>query len=135
MKTLNKQSTATFNKLVELAKANDGHVKIDNTNGFFMPVCVEIIEESENLVKVSVAHYYEQNGDLMADPEMCFAVRNDKLGCMVIPYYSKQDGLGIERESVVFDGAEFKGIRLKMQADHTSFANMWMKNIKNQQKI
>lgn len=135
MKILNKTATITFNKLVELAKANDGHIKIDNTKGFFMPVVVEVIEESENLVKVSIAHYYEQNGDLMADPEMCFALRNDKLGCMVMPYYCKQDGLGIERESIIFDGETFKGIRLKMQADHTAFANMWMRNIKSQQKI
>jgi len=135
MKILNKQSTVTFNKLVELAKANQGHIKVDNAKGDFMPVSVEIIEETESLVKVSVAHYYEQNGDLMADPEMCFAVKNDKLGCMVIPYYFKQDNLGIERESVIFEGSEFKGIRLKMQADHTVFANMWMKNIKCQQKI
>lgn len=135
MKILNKQSTATFNNLVELAKANEGHIKIDNTKGFFMPVCVELIEESENLIKVSVAHYYEQNGDLMADPEMCFAVKNDKLGCMVIPYYYKQDGLGIERESVKMENGEFKGYYPKMQADQTAFANMWMKNIKDQQKI
>ena len=134
MKILNKTATATFNKLVELAKANNGYIKIENTKGY-MPVSVEIIEDSENLVKVSVAHYYEQNGDLMADPEMCFAVRNDKLGCMVIPYYYKQDGLGIERESVIFEGSEFKGIRMKMQADHAYFANIWMKNIKAQQKI
>lgn len=134
MKILNKTATATFNKLVELAKANNGHIKIENTKGY-MPVSVEIIEDSENLVKVSVAHYFEQNGDLMADPEMCFAVRNDKLGCMVIPYYYKTDRLGIGRESVIFEGSKIKGIYSKMQDDQCYFANMWMKNIKAQQKI
>lgn len=135
MKILNKTATSTFNRLVEMAKANEGHIKIDNAKGDFMPVCVEIIEETNSLVKVSVAHYYEQNGDLMADPEMCFAVRNDSLGTIVIPYYYKQDGLGIERESIVFDGDKFKGFYQRIQADQASFANMWMKNIKLQQKI
>lgn len=135
MKTLNKQSTATFVKLLEMAKANEGHIKIDNTKGFFMPVCVEIIEETENLVKVSVAHYYEQNGDLMADPEMCFEAFSQKDNFFVMPYYFKQDSLGIEQQSIVYKDKKIHSVYPRMQSNHASFANMWMKNIKNQQKI
>lgn len=135
MKILNKQSTAILNKLFDLAKANKGNIKLDNSKGDFMPLVVEILEEVENRAKVSLAHYYEQNGDLMADPEMCFLIKKDKLGCMVVPYYYKQDNLGIERESVRFENGECKGYYPKMQADQTQFANIWMKNIKCQQKI
>lgn len=135
MKTLNQTTTATFNKLVELAKANEGHIKIDNAKGDFMPVSVEILESNEKQSLVSIAHYYEQCGDLMADPEMCFLLKNDSLGCMVVPYYFKQDNLGIERESVKIENGEFKGYYPKMQADQTVFANMWLKNIKLQQNI
>ena len=44
--------------------------KIDNTGGAFMPVHVECISETAHGVMYSVAHYYEAQGDLVADPEM-----------------------------------------------------------------
>jgi hypothetical protein len=42
----------------------------------FDRLCVEHIgpAPTEGLELVSVAHYFEQNGDLMADPEMTFEV-------------------------------------------------------------
>ncbi len=45
----------------------------------FMDVIVERLEHLDNSrnnpgVAFSMAHYYEQNGDLMADPEMTFIV-------------------------------------------------------------
>ena len=98
-----------------------------------MPVSVEQIFENEKYRIFSVAHYYEQNGDLMADPEMCFI--NLKAVGSYLPSYFKQDGIGLEQDSIVMENGEIKGYRAKMQADHTSFANMWLRNIKNQQNI
>ncbi len=131
MRTLNKQSTQTMNKMVEMLE--DGYIKIDNTGASFMPVSVEQIFESEKYRIFSVAHYYEQNGDLMADPEMCFI--NLKAVGTYLPSYFKQAGLGMEQESIIMENGEIKGYRAKMQADHTSFANMWLRNIKNQQNL
>lgn len=51
---------------------DEGHRRIDNTNGVFMPVVVERIGSN----RFSVAHYYEQNGDLVPDPDLEF-VTND----------------------------------------------------------
>lgn len=134
MKILNKQSTAIFAKLLKMAKENEGHIKIENTKSY-MPVCVEVIEEVEGLVKVSIAHYYEQNGDLMADPEMCFAVISSTDNMTVVPYSYRSSGLGFGRESVIFEGSKVTGVNLSMQSDQSYFANIWMKNIKAQQKI
>lgn len=131
MKALNKAATATMNKMVSMMK--DGYVKIDNTGGSCMSVSVEQIFENENYRIFSVAHYYEQNGDLMADPEMCFI--NLKAVGSFLPSYFKQDNIGIEQESIVIENGEIKGYRAKLQADHTSFANMWLRNIKNQQNL
>ena len=39
--------------------------KIDNSNGLFMPVYVEALGSN----RFSVAHYYTQNGDMVADPD------------------------------------------------------------------
>ena len=132
MKTLNQTSTATLNKMISMME--DGYIKIDNTNSSFMPVSVEEILNNEKYRIVSVAHYFDQNGDLMADPEMCFIYI--KAVDSYMPSYFKQDGfLGREQESVLFEDGIIKGIRTKMQADHTSFANMWLRNIKNQQNL
>ncbi len=47
-------------------------LKIDNPP--YMPLVIEAMDESGpcGLPALSVAHYGEQNGDLMRDPEMCF---------------------------------------------------------------
>lgn len=131
MKKLNKKSTQTMNKMVEMLE--DGYVKIDNCNSAFMPVSVEQIFDNDRYRILSVAHYYEQNGDLMADPEMCF-IYSKTLG-LYFPSYYKQDWQGLEQESVLMEGDEIKGYRAKMQADHTEFANMWLGNIRNQQNL
>ena len=131
MKKLNKKSTQTMNKMVEMLE--EGYVKIDKCNSAFMPVSIEKIFESNRYKIFSVAHYFEQYGDLMAAPEMCF-IYSKTLG-LYFPSYYKQDNLGIEQESVLMEGDEIKGYRVKMQADHTQFANMWLGNIRNQQNL
>lgn len=131
MKALNKTATATLNKMLSLLE--NGYVKIDNTNASFMPVSVEIIFESEKYKQISIAHYYEQEGDLMADPEMVF-IYSKALDEFYASYF-KQDNLGIEEDSIIMEHGEIKGYRAKMQADHATFANMWLKNIKHQQNL
>src|SRR5690349_5579060 len=49
------------------------HVRLECKG--FMPLVVEAIGPGpRGLPMVSVAHYYEQNGDLMKDPDMVFEV-------------------------------------------------------------
>lgn len=131
MKKLNLASTALLNKMVSLMK--DGYIKIDNTNGSFMPVSVEQIFESDKYKIFSVAHYFEQNGDLMADPEMCFI--QIKTSGDYFPSYYKQDSIGMEQESIIMAGGVIKGVRIIQQLEHSVFANMWLKNIKDQQNL
>ena len=131
MNQLNIESTKIMNKMVKMAE--DGYVKIDNSDGTFMPVILEVIFEDERMRIISLAHYYLQEGDLMADPEMCF-VYNKGQG-VYCPSYFKQDGIGMEEESIIFDRGEITSVNLMMQKEHTIFANMWLKNIKYQQNL
>jgi len=111
----------------------DGYIKI-NTGNSFMPVSVEAIFDNEKYLIVSVAHYYEQNSDLMADPEMLFIYV--KAMNTYIPSYFKQDGfMGSEQESVIIENGEITGYRAKLQAEHNAFANTWLRNIKQQQNL
>lgn len=131
MKQLNLVSTKTMNKLVGMV--NDGYIKIDNTDGAFMSVSVEIIFEDSKFRIISLAHYFLQNGDLMADPEMCFLF--NKIQGVYFPFYYKQDTMGVEEESVEMVDGEIKRLNLALQKEHTRFANMWLRNIKYQQSL
>jgi len=131
MKAINKTATATMNKMVSMME--DGYIKIDNTDDSFMPVSVEQIFENDKFKQISIAHYYEQNGDLLADPEMILIF--EKASGLFIPSYFKQDNLGVEQESVIMNLGEIVGVRTKMQVDHAIFANLWLRNIKQQQNL
>ena len=138
MKYLNKANTATFLKLIEGLDFNKtSHRKIEN--GAWMPLSIEIIEQCPNGSKVvMLCHYREQNGDLMADPEMNFLVLQNVMGTFVCPIYYRNDYLPFERlreqRSVTGNDVNYSNYRFnpRMQADHTSFANTWLKNIKDQ---
>ena len=136
MKALNTKATEIFLKLIGLTDNEDGYVKIQN-NESFMPVSVEklhtcAIFDTEG-VFYSIAHYGEQNGDLMADPEMIFiSVPKHK---KVFPTYFKNAYLEIERESLFLDVNGVWQIWKQEQEGEAEFANQWMLNIQDQQKL
>ena len=78
MKCLNKRAEAIFRKLIEgLVKPGD-HRKVDNTNGSFM--AGEYRNDgrvSHETMRVSLAHYHLQSGDVMGDPDVEFLVGAD----------------------------------------------------------
>jgi hypothetical protein len=131
VKRLNKRATGIFNKLIEgLTKVGD-HKKIDNSDSAFMPVCVEVVDETKIGLIVSVAHYYEQNGDLMRDPECTFLV----CGNEVFPLTFRQDNLGIDRVSAAVQEDGHVVLYPRPQRDITRFCNQWMCNINEQQQL
>lgn len=118
------------------------HLKIVNEP--FIPLTIERIGEGiitpfGSGVQYSLCHYYEQNGDLMQDPEMCFVVTatvntvNEALGDVkIIPYLFQQANLAIYQESIIIEDNRLAKVIRRMQADHTRFANQWLANIKGQ---
>ena len=131
MKMLNKKATGIFNIILGLLGEND-YIKIDNTNGAFMPLSVERLYKVDgDRDVISLAHYFEQNGDLVQDPEMLFVVVNEE---MIMPI-SIQHAFGRVNEGVVFENNKMTGVYVKAQKDMTVFAGMWLNNIKNQQGL
>ena len=149
MKHISQAARKVIDKLVENlsepgdAKTFDAHNYTEKWNGGIMAVHVENIGNipsngTGNLY--SITHYYKQNGDMMRDPEMifwCGQTINQK--CEIVdtyyPVYFRQDNAGIADESVSFENGACIGYRRAMQADHAKFANLWMKNIKEQQRL
>jgi len=132
MHALNTKATEIMNRLTEGLNEDNFHRKFDNTAGF-MAVCVELIQQTNSGPLFSVAHYFEQNGDLMRDPDMVF------LRCQDNRYYPvsfQQDSTGIYHEVISFD--DFTTPRLQDfegQRKLAEFANGWMLNIRRQQKL
>jgi hypothetical protein len=130
MQHLNDRATAIFRKLTEgLQKVGD-HQQWNNDSSF-MAACIEIIGTTGLGPLVSIAHYYEQNGDLMRDPDVIFLIGADQ---QVYPISFRQDNLGTYLEAAVIDNGQWK-VRTKMQADLCSFCNQWMRNINEQQQL
>ena len=113
------------------------HIKIENPP--YMPLTIEGIGTGpRNLPAVSVTHYGEQNGDLMRDPEMCFELQlQDGQIVALMPYYYRNDYMGIEEQSVSEgqrsqDGEQTIRIHLKQIQQQGKFARLWDRNLKQQ---
>ena len=132
MKAISKNAKKVMDKLTENWDSVGNGRKIDNTNGTFMAVHVELVNECKLGQIYSVTHYYEQEGDLMRDPDMEFIKGEDG---EYYPISFWQDAPLKRDEAVEWEDGEIKGIRPKLQAQLATFANLWMKNIKEQQGL
>jgi hypothetical protein len=76
----------TIEELITMLGGVKGlYVSIENPP--FMRLVVEHIGGGPNgLPAISVAHYYELNGDLCQDPEMCFEIESTPNGLVLHPY-------------------------------------------------
>ena len=141
MKPISKTAEKIFRVAInrvhkQKADGVDGYWRIGAPGGAYMPLCVECIGEtrfgkSEPLKLWSFAHYYEQEGDAMRDPDV---IMMDAPGGLY-PVGFRQDSLGIDNEAVVYNDGNISGVKVKMQADITSFCNDWAQNLKHQQGL
>jgi len=135
MKAIDREAQAVMDRLTVGLNETLNHRKINNADGIFMPVTAEWIGKCDSGTLFSIAHYYEQNGDMMRDPEMIFLKGHDG---KYYPTYFRQDtmwGIPVEQESIVIHEGKPLVAYPRMQEDHVSFANVWMRNIKEQQKL
>ena len=132
MKAINQRAKKVMDKLTEGLDEIDNHKKVDNTKGAFMPAVVERIGKCDLGQIYSIAHYYEQNGDLMRDPDMEFLKGADG---EYYPISFWQDAPLKRDEVVVWKDGTIVGYNEKGQAELVTFANKWMKNIKEQQGL
>ena len=124
MHQLNKQSKKIMETLI--AQLDDGYLKLDNTKGTFMPLSVEKVTDEPGFTAVySLAHYGEQNGDLMADPEMTFGESDHEF----YPLSFRNDYVGIYQEVIA------EQVDLKRQRELAEFTAIWLMEIVEQQKL
>jgi hypothetical protein len=107
-------------------------LKIENPP--YMVLVIEAIPEQGplNLPAISVAHYGEQNGDLMRDPEMCFELSKPPLsGLLLSVYYYCNDYMSVEQFSRYREGNNYVVVP-DLYEQHEQFARQWDKNIRDQ---
>lgn len=85
----------------------------------FMTLVFEKIGENE----ISIAHYYEQEGDLVQDPEMTLQVDKERKMVFALTYY--QPALGINQRVYPQKGHIIKSLRKELN----NFLNQWLRNI------
>jgi len=140
MKKLNEQATRIFCRFLKKLNGKQ-HIKLFSEG--FMPLTIERLEE--NILTpagvgttYSLCHYYQQNGDAMRDPEIVFIVvdnRKDEKDMEAIHIYPQlylQDNLGLYEESIRIENRQVKSFIKAWQYSHCSFANQWLKNIRQQ---
>ena len=132
MKCLNTRAKLIIQQLYEAMfheqymLTEGSHAKINN-NPDFIPVVIEKVGKLPGYGEViSIAHYGEQSGDLMAAPKMEFTI----IGGDYYPISFRNDYL-CKHNSIFEDD----GINLPLQHDLTTFANQWMRNIADQQNL
>ena len=134
MSKLNSEATGVFFTLIDGLLENgafstfDKHNYLPERSGGIMSVHVECIGKN----RYSVAHYYDQNGDLMSDPQMTFWV----CGRNVFPCSYTLHSFGRFEVSTRFDENEMPvEFCENLQKGHANFADFWMMNIEEQQDI
>jgi hypothetical protein len=100
------------------------HIRIENEP--WMTLVIEDTQERgpNGLPAISVAHYGEQNGDLMRDPEMIFEAEESGEETNLIPFYWRNDYAGIEQYSAFVDEGRTL-LNAKLKREHVAFAGMW----------
>ena len=108
------------------------YLKIENPP--YMALVIEATQEPGpcGAPAISIAHYGEQNGDLMRDPEMCFELSKPPLCSLELSaFYYRMDYLGVEQHSRYRDGENYVFVP-DLHRQHETFAQQWDRNLRAQ---
>lgn len=144
LRPINQKISKKIAKLFLLAEnfsSNHPYFKLESES--FQNGWVELIDQNENFYILSVAQCYIQNGDVMRDPEIIFAIEkrsyetwktDKKFKPIIFPMSSQMDGTNFRCTAM-----EFKGDKVNYSPawikDIKSFLNIWIPNIFKQFKI
>ena len=111
--------------LEELLKHNiEYNIKLKSEG--YMDLSVEILEKTPEYVRISLTHYGEQNGDLMADPDMEVKIYPKQQLAESLTF--QNDYLGVYQ--VVYP--ESNKVNLTLKKELNQFLSQWLSNLKSQ---
>jgi hypothetical protein len=127
MLAVNQKAKKVLDKLVAGLDVGEGK-KVDNAGKAFMPVHVDRLTDD----LFAVAHYYYQNGDAMADPDVTFWRGPDG---KYYPTSMTQAAFGQYQEVVFLDGGKVNAWKPRAYNDLRKFCGQWLTNVKRQQGL
>ena len=100
----------------------------------FMPLSIEDIGLSADGQRlIAISHTAEQNGDLMRDPEMVFAIHDWQDFLAAEPLSFRNDFMGIMQEVYRYDDqGKRTHVDPRLKKELKSFATMWFRNLRAQ---
>jgi len=104
--------------ILNFISSPEGYLKLKSTG--YMDLIIERLGHDT----VSIAHYYEQNGDLVADPEITVKIDFDNCTAEALTF---QNFMGFY---TVYPEAD--KVNLKLKKTLNSFLNYWLTNLKEQ---
>lgn len=131
MQPLNQPATQMFLKLIE-GLESPGDSKRFANNESFMPLVVEFNWQFKIGRQYSLSHYGEQNGDLMADPDMTFLVDFEN---RVFPITYRNDYAGVDQVAIDLKNESVSVVNEELQREMVEFTIDWLKNVWEQQGL
>jgi len=124
----------TVLQIIEGAGGLRPAILVSVENAPWMRLVIEVLHEPgpEGHVAISVAHYGEQNADLMRDPEMLFEIVERDGVRELWPFYFRNDYVGIEHWSRFRVGEDEVMCLPRRTRDMETFASLWDRNLKEQ---
>jgi uncharacterized protein YqiB (DUF1249 family) len=85
----------------------------------FMDLNLDILSKQNNFVRIALSHYYKQNGDMIADPDMEIIINTELMTANAMTY----------QDSMIFQSAEHDGrINQKLVNSLNEFLDQWLQN-------
>lgn len=88
----------------------------------FMPLVIEKLSEDDNILIISIAHYYKMNGDLVPDPDMEVRVYLEQKVAEALTY----------QDMYTYQDVYKAGSSMRVKKELNRFLLRWLKNIKAQ---
>lgn len=125
MRTINKTAQRTLDALTAGLVVGEART-LDAAPDAYMSLHVERISET----CYSLAHYYKQNGDLVPDPEGVFF--RSEIGWLPVEL---TQCTGRRTVALTIEGGQPDRFNPRAIGELASFANMWLKNVRQQQGV
>ena len=116
------KSQSIYKKLIQIipdiaTREEAGKSKL--SSDALMDLNLDVLSRQGNIVRIALSHYYKQNGDMVADPDMEIIINTQLMTANAMTY----------QDSMIFQSAEQDGgINQKLVNSLNEFLDQWLQN-------
>jgi len=116
------RSQSIYNKLIKIipdiaTREEAGRSKL--SSDALMDLNLDVLSRQGKIVRIALSHYYKQNGDMIADPDMEIIINTELMTANAMTY----------QDSMIFQSAEQGGgINQKLVNSLNEFLDQWLQN-------